>query len=335
MKVAVYSTHRFDKPYLLRAAGKHELIFINEELNESNTHLAQSCEAVALFTSDNASAEVLEKLSGLNIKYIALRSVGYDHVDLHKAEELGLKVANVPAYSPYAVAEHAVTLLMALNRKLRLSQELIRKQDFRLDDLTGFELHGKTAGVVGIGKIGEAFARIMHGFGCRILCFDPYPKHDLEKELNIQFVTFPELCIGADIISIHCPLNKETKHLFNRHAFNLMKKGVFLINTARGPVINTSDLIDALSNGTIGAAGLDVYEFEKGLFFRDHRNDTLRDAMFNKLMAFPNVLITGHQAFLTETALKNIAETTVQNLNCYEAGIKCSNELHAADHKQI
>jgi D-lactate dehydrogenase len=333
MRVAVYSTHPFDKPYLQRSAGRHELIFIDGELNENNTHLAGSCDAAALFTSDNASAQVLEKLSALDVKFIVLRSAGFDHVDLQKAEELGLKVANVPAYSPYAVAEHAVTLLMALSRKLRLSQDLIREQDFRLDDLTGFEIHGKTVGIVGMGKIGEAFARIMNGFGCRLICFDPYPKRDLEKELNVQFVSFPELCMEADIISIHCPLNKETRHLFNDQSLSLMKKNAVLINTARGPVINTADLIDALSDGTIGAAGLDVYEFEKGLFFHDHRNDKIGDAMFNKLRTLPNVLITGHQAFLTETALKNIAETTIYNLNCYEKGKQCINELRIKDHQ--
>ena len=331
MKVAVYSTHPFDKPYLVSAAGKHELLFIDQELDENNTQLARSCNAVALFTSDHASAEVLEKLAQLSVKYIALRSVGYDHVDLKKAAELGLKVANVPAYSPYAVAEHAVTLLMALNRKLRLSEELIKKRDFRLDGLTGFDVHGKTVGIIGLGKIGEAFAQIMNGFGCKLLCFDPHPDHDLGRQLNIQFISFAELCTKSDIISIHCPLNKETRHLFNSHSFSLVKKGVFLINTARGPIIDTADLITALTNGTIGAAGLDVYEFEKGLFFCDHRNDNMQDPLFNKLISMPNVLITGHQAFLTETALRNIAETTISNLDCYEMGTKCVNEL-AANH---
>jgi D-lactate dehydrogenase len=335
MRVAVYSTHGFDRPYLEQAAGQHELIFTDQELNETNTHLATSCEAVALFTSDRASAEVLEQLAHLGVKHIALRSVGYDHVDLAKAKALGLKVANVPAYSPYAVAEHAVALLMALNRRLRLSDEQIKQQDFRLDGLTGFDIHGKTVGIVGTGKIGEAFARIMNGFGCRLLCFDPQPNAALAKELPIRYTTLPELCMESDIISIHCPLNQHTRHLFDRHLFSLMKKGAFLINTARGPIINTADLIASLSNGTIGAAGLDVYEFEKGLFFRDHRTDEVRDILFKELMAFPNVLITGHQAFLTETALQNIADTTMNNLDCFDKGIPCRNELHAANHTAV
>ncbi|MDP1802949.1 MAG: 2-hydroxyacid dehydrogenase [Bacteroidota bacterium] len=332
MRIAVYSTHQFDKPYLTTAAVKHELIFIDQELTESNVHLAESCDAVALFTSDHALAEVLEKLSKLNIKYIVLRSAGFDHVDLQKAKELGLKVANVPAYSPYAVAEHAVALLMALNRKLRSAHDLMKKQDFRLDGLTGFDVHGKTVGIIGLGKIGEAFARIMNGFGCKLLCFDPHPNYALEKELNIKFVLLSELCVEADIISIHCPLNKETKHLFNRNLFDQMKKGVYLINTARGPIINTTDLIIALNNGIVGAAGLDVYEFEKGLFFKDHRHDQIKDTIFNELMTLPNVLITGHQAFLTTTALQNIADTTINNLNCFEEGVECPNQLYVTDH---
>lgn len=332
MKVAVYSTHQFDKPFLIKAAEHHELVFIDQELNANNTHLARSCEAVALFTSDNASAEIIEKLATLHVKYIVLRSVGFDHVDLKKANELGLKVANVPAYSPHAVAEHAVTLLMALNRKLKLSQSLIQKQDFRLDGLTGFDIHGKTVGIVGMGKIGETFAGIMKGFGCQLLYFDTQPKHTLEKELGIRYVSFSELCKSADIISIHCPLNAGTKHLFNSTIFNLMKKGVYIINTARGPVIHTLDLIEALDMGIVAGAGLDVYEFEKGIFFHDHQKDNIDDVIFGKLISNPNVLITAHQAFLTETALQNIAETTIYNLNCFQKKIQCSNELQVTNH---
>lgn len=328
MKVAVYSTHRFEVPYLKAAVqDKHELIFIEQELNEQTIELARFCDAVSLFTSDNANAAILTQLHTYGVKCIALRSVGYDHVDLNKAKELGIKAANVPAYSPYSVAEHAVTLLMALNRKLILSQQLIELNDFRLDGLTGFDVHEKTVGIVGLGKIGEAFARIMNGFGCKIVCYDPEPKPGLEKELNLQFVNFNELCMHSDIISIHCPLNASTRHLFNKDAFSMMKKGAYLVNTARGPIIKTEDLITALDDGTIGGAGLDVYEFEKGLFFHDHRSTEIQDTVFKKLRAYPNVLITGHQAFLTETALQNIADTTVHNLDCFEAGKIPDNEL--------
>lgn len=328
MNITVYSAHPFEMPYLSGALGtEHKVLVTEEELNEASVHLAKSSSALVLFTSDKANGAILKTLAAYGVKYIALRSAGFDHVDLEMAKSLGIKVANVPAYSPYSVAEHAVTLLMALNRHLMQSRELIKSNDFRLDGLTGFDVHGKTVGIVGFGKIGRAFAGIMNGFGCKLLCYDPNPDDQSGKELNLQFVTFNELCSKADIISIHCPLNASTKHLFNTAAFSRMKKGVFLINTARGPVIKTEDLLIALDKGWIGAVGLDVYEFEKGLFFRDHRNEPLHDPLFEKLRAYGNVLITGHQAFLTETALKNIAETTAYNLNCFEKGLACTNEL--------
>lgn len=328
MNITVYSAHPFEMPYLESALqAEHKLLVREEELNETSVHLAKSSSALVLFTSDKANETILKELAAYGVKYIALRSAGFDHVDLKAAKELNIKVANVPAYSPYSVAEHAVALLMALNRHLIQSGELIKLNDFRLDGLTGFDVHGKTVGIVGVGKIGQAFARIMHGFGCSLLCYDPNPDYESTKELNLQFVTLNELCSRSDIISIHCPLNAYTRHLFNAATFAMMKKGVFLINTARGPVIKTEDLLQALDQGLIGAVGLDVYEFEKGLFFRDHRNESLKDPLFEKLRTYGNVLITGHQAFLTETALKNIADTTAYNLNCFEKGLRCINEL--------
>ncbi len=328
MKIAIYSAHPFEMTYLVNVLeGEHKLMVTEEELNETTVHLAESSSAVVLFTSDKVNENILKQLAIYGVKYIALRSVGFDHVDLKKAKELNIKVANVPAYSPYSVAEHAVMLLMALNRHLIQSRELIESNDFRLDELTGFDVHGKTVGIVGLGKIGQAFARIMNGFGCKLLCYDPNPNAELGKELNLQFVMLNELCSMSDIISIHCPLNASTKHLFNAAAFSRMKKGVFLINTARGPVIKTEDLLQALDLGLVGAVGLDVYEFEKGMFFHDHRNESINDPLFEKLRTYNNVLITGHQAFLTETALKNIADTTAYNLNCFEKGITCINEL--------
>lgn len=326
MKTTIFSTHPFERAYLSGSLSQHALTFTEKELSESTLSAAEGSEAVALFTSDKANGPVLEKLAAYGIKYIALRSVGFDHVDLFKAKELNMKVANVPAYSPYSVAEHAVTLLMALNRKLMRSQELMRANDFRLDGLTGFDVHGKTAGIIGMGKIGECFARIMNGFGCRLLCYDPYADRKLEKELNVRFTELDELLKHADIISVHCPLNDSTKHLLNERAFSIMKKGVFIINTARGPVIKTTDAIAALRSGVIGGLGIDVYEFEKGLFFHDHRQDKI-DELFEELRHFKNVLVTGHQAFLTETALQNIADTTAYNLDCFEKGIPCKNEL--------
>ncbi|MEO6302717.1 MAG: 2-hydroxyacid dehydrogenase [Bacteroidia bacterium] len=328
MKIAVFSSHKFELPYLSDVLSKYHTLKITEqELNENSFNFAASCDAVSLFTSDKADSAILEKLAALGIKYIALRSVGFDHVDLKKAKELNIKVTNVPAYSPYAVAEHAVTLLMALNRKLLLSQKLIGLNDFRLDNLTGIDIHGKTVGIIGLGKIGEAFAQIMKGFGCELLCYDPHAKPDLKNELKIKFIPLEELCRKSDIISIHCPLNSDTKYLFNSSTFSLMKKGVFIINTARGSIIKTADVLLALESGLIGGLGLDVYEFEKGLFFHDHTKDGLCDKTLQKLRSYPNVLITAHQAFLTKTALQNIADTTLDNLNCLEKGTKCKNTL--------
>jgi D-lactate dehydrogenase len=328
MTTAIFSAHKFELPFLKQSLPNGQVFrFIEHALSDDTAHEARSCEAVSLFTSDKADVVVLNKLAVIGIKYIALRSVGFDHVDLKAAEQLNIKVANVPAYSPYSVAEHAVTLLLALNRKLLLSQELMLKNDFRLDGLTGFDLHEKTVGIVGLGKIGETFAKIMSGFGCRLLCYDPYPKHELEEKYNLKFVDLSELCAESDIISIHCPLNKTTNHLFDQHLFATMKKGVYLINTSRGPVINTVDLMYALDRGIVAGAGLDVYEFEKGLYFHDHTNVPVVDSVFQKLRSYKNVLLTGHQAFLTQTALKNIADTTAYNLNCFEKGLLCKNLL--------
>jgi D-lactate dehydrogenase len=329
MKIAVYSANAYERPFLISTfKGQHELIFIEKPLNIVSVNLAETCDAIMLFTSDFGTASVLESLAQKGIKFIALRSVGYDHVDLKRAASLHMKVANVPSYSPYAVAEHAVLLLLALNRKLLLGQERMKKNDFRLNELTGFDLHEKTVGVVGLGKIGKVFSKIMNGFGCNVICYDPKPDLSLEKEMNLKFVSLAELGAQADVISIHCPLTKDSKHLFNKALFGQVKKGVYLINTSRGAVINTIDLLEAVENGILGGVGMDVYEFEKGLFFQDHQSDTIQDAYFEKLKLYKNVLITGHQGFLTDTALKNIAEASLYNLNCFAKGMKCENELH-------
>jgi len=328
MKTLVYSIHDFDKPFLERTAkDKHELIFTEKQLNESTVNLSDGCEAVALFTSDNASADVLEKLSALGVKYIALRSVGYDHVDIPKARSLGIKLANVPAYSPYAIAEHAVALLMALNRKIVLGQSLMRQNDFRLDKLLGFDLHHKTIGIIGTGKIGAAFAKIMNGFGCNLLGYDIEINKELIEQTNISYTTIEDLSKRADVISIHCPLNADTKYLFNKNLFSLMKKGVILINTARGGILNTKDLMEAMDNGTVGAAGLDVYENEKPIFFHNRRDKIMEDELFEKLRSYSSVLITGHQAFLTNEALQGIANTTIANLDAFSENINSGNEI--------
>lgn len=327
IKTAFYSAHNFEQDYIKNTFNDGEYILVEEELNLHNTHLAQDCEAISLFTSDNASAEVIQKLASRGVRFMTLRSVGYDHVDLDKAREMGIRVANVPAYSPYAVAEHAVALLLALNRKIVLSQQLIRTHDFRLDQLIGFDLKGKTVGIVGFGKIGQTFARIMKGFGCKLIVYDPVEDKITAGTLGAEFVTFGEICLKSDIISIHCPLSARSKHLFDKHAFCLLKRNAILINTSRGKVINTDDLLDVLDEGTIGAVGLDVYEFEKGIFFKDLRNNPPADKKLEQLLGYPNVLITGHQAFLTSEALEQITSATAYNLRCFASGWLCENEI--------
>jgi D-lactate dehydrogenase len=327
MKAFVYSARPYDQPVLQEASsGKHELICSAEKLSIDTAQLAQGCAAVSLFTLDDASAPVLEKLHHAGVRYLALRSVGYDHVDLLKAEELGIKVANVPDYSPYSVAEHAVAMLMAMNRKLFEGKLLMQLQDFRIDTLKGFDVHGKTVGIIGTGKIGLAFARIMKGFGTKIIAYDPEQNPEAITR-GITYVSLEKLLSESDIISLHCPLTRQTKHLIANTQFQWMKDGAIIINTSRGPVINTVDLIEAIETGKVGAACLDVYEYEKGLFFTDRRDAILRDEYFIKLKSFKNVLLTGHQAFLTQEAICAIAETTIKNLDAWQAGVDCVNEI--------
>jgi D-lactate dehydrogenase len=328
MRVRVYSIQNYDLPFIEAANNnKHELLFTEEALTLDTAQLAEGCEAVALFTSDDGSAPVLEKLAEIGVRFISLRCVGYNHVDVKKAAELGIRVANVPEYSPYAIAEHGVALLMALNRKIIPSQLLMQMQDFRLDTLIGFDLRSKTVGVVGTGKIGYAFAQIMHGFGCKLLAYDPTPNENADR-IGMTYVSMDELLRHSDVISLNCPLNEHTANLIDDREFALMKQGVFFINTARGGVVNTDALIKNLENGKIGAAGLDVYDKEQGLFFKDHRNSRLSDANFARLRSFPNVLITGHQAFLTNEALGGIAGTTIFNLDAWGKGEASKNEVN-------
>ncbi|MDP3927998.1 MAG: 2-hydroxyacid dehydrogenase [Bacteroidota bacterium] len=328
MKTLVYSIHGFDKPFLEAAAAeKHVLHYTELALNIDSAQLAEGFEAVILFTSDIASAEVLEKLHQAGVRYLALRSVGYDHVDLKKAKVLGMRVANVPAYSPFAIAEHSVAMLLALNRKIVLSQKRMAVNDFRLDDLVGFDLNEKTVGVVGSGKIGAAFIRIMHGFGCKIVAYDVAPDEDLIQSFQVKYTSLNELCAVSDVISVSCPLNAETQYMFRKDTFAKMKKGVIFINTARGAIVNTVDLMEALDQGIIAYAGLDVYEYEKPIFFYDHTHSNMNDDLFEKLRAYPNVLITGHQAFLTREALQAIASISIDNLSDWEQKGMSSNEL--------
>jgi D-lactate dehydrogenase len=327
VKVLFYSAHPYEEHALRTLGGtNHEFVFTKDKLSAGTTELAKGFDAISLFTSDDASENILRNLSALGIRFIALRSVGFDHVDIGHAKALGIRVANVPEYSPYAIAEHAVAMMMAMNRKIVESRMLMQLQDFRVDSLTGFDVHGKTVGIIGTGKIGMAFASIMKGFGTTLLAFDPIRNPDA-KQLNVNYVSLQELLCQSDIVSIHCPLNTSTKHLLTMDQFKQMKKNAVLINTARGGVIKTSDLVDAIEAGMLKAVCLDVYENEKGLFFEDHRDDVLKDPLYARLRSFKNVLITGHQAYLTSEAIAGIAKVTIANIDCWQQVRRSPNEL--------
>tara|TARA_R110001592_G_scaffold68626_1_gene210292 strand:- start:49312 stop:50307 length:996 start_codon:yes stop_codon:yes gene_type:complete len=328
MKTTIYSTHKFDRPTLEKAnSDKHDIQWLDVRLTEETAVLAQGSEAVCLFAGDDASASVLKKLKEAGIKYIALRSAGFNHVDLKRANELGIKVARVPAYSPYSIAEHATALILALNRKIIRAHRRVMEMNFLLDGLTGFDLNGKTAGIIGVGKIGAVLVRILHGFGCRILAHDLVPNAELQEKYELEYVSCEKLCAESDIISLHVPLTASTHYIINQQKIDRMKKGVMFINTSRGGLVDTKAVIAGLKTGHIGYFGMDVYEEEEGLFFEDHSEDILQDDTIARLMTFKNVLITSHQAFLTETALRNIAETTIYNLDCFENRVVNQNEI--------
>lgn len=330
MKIAIFSSHKFETPYLEKANKQgHTLHYFSTNLNLNTVGLAREHDVVSLFVNDDASAPVLEKLHEYGIKYLALRSAGYNHVDLPKAKSLGIKVANVPEYSPYAIAEHTIALILALNRKIIRANNRIKDLNFSLDGLTGFDLNGKKAGILGMGKIGAIVARILHGFGCEILAFDMQEDPEMIRKYQVKYLDVDTICKQADIISLHLPLIPQTRYIIGKKAISKMKKGVMIINTSRGGLLDTKEVIKALKKGKIGYLGLDVYEEESGLFFEDHsEEDILQDDMIARLMTFKNVLITSHQAFLTDTALENIADTTFYNIDCWAAGKSSDKELN-------
>lgn len=328
MKTTIYSTHKFEKEILINAnAGKHDLVFLEMQLNMETAHFAHGSEVVSVFVNDDASEKVLEKLQAAGVKYLALRSAGFNNVNLDKAKQLRMKVARVPAYSPYAVAEHTFALMLAMNRKLIRANSRVHDLNFSLDGLTGFDMNGKTIGIIGTGQIGGIVAKIAHGFGCKILAADQLQNDDYKNKYGLEYTDYDSLYKESDIITLHVPLSPATRYIINRESINKMKRGVMLVNTSRGALVNTKDVIDGLKTGQIRYLGLDVYEEESGLFFEDHSEDILQDDTISRLLAFKDVLITSHQGFLTETALKNIADTTVYNLDCFEKGIACENEL--------
>lgn len=328
MKVAFFSSKPYDKDFFLSANASfgHQLTFFEPHLNPETVPLAQGFPAVCVFVNDQLSAEVIQALAQQGTRLIALRCAGYNNVNLEAAETHNITVVRVPAYSPYAVAEHAVGLMLALNRKLHRAYFRVREGNFALEGLLGFDMHGKTVGIVGTGKIGAVAAQILHGFGCRILAVDPYPNEEC-LHLGVRYVELPELLAQSDIISLHCPLTPDTHHLINAQALSRMKPGVMLINTSRGAIVDTRAMIDGLKSGKIGALGLDVYEEEADLFFEDLSCQVIQDDVFARLLTFPNVMITGHQAFFTREALKSIANTTLTNISTFESGQVCENRV--------
>jgi len=328
MKLAVYSTKQYDKKYLDNVNQRFgfEIEYFDFLLSERTAINAVNCEAVCIFVNDDASRPVLEILSAQGVNIIALRCAGFNNVDLAAAKELGMKVVRVPAYSPEAVAEHAVGIMMTLNRHIHRAYQRTRDANFSLEGLIGFNMHGRTAGVIGTGKIGIATLRILKGFGMRLLAFDPYP-NPLALDLGAEYVDIKTLFRESDVITLHCPLTPENHHLLDAAAFSQMKDGVMIINTSRGGLVDSQAAIDALKLQKIGSLGMDVYENERDLFFEDKSNDVIQDDVFRRLSACHNVLFTGHQAFLTAEALTAISETTLSNLQQLAKGEACPNEV--------
>jgi D-lactate dehydrogenase len=328
MRVAFFNTHRFDREFFdaANAACDHQLHYIDARLTRQTSALAQGYPAVCAFVNDQLDSAVLNDLHSGGTRMIALRSAGFNHVDLSKARQLGFTVSRVPAYSPHAVAEHTVALILTLNRKIHRAYARVREGNFALDGLLGFDLHGRTVGVVGTGKIGTLVARMLIGFGCRVVAFDTRLNRECEA-MGVGYVTLDALWAQSDIVTLHTPLTDQTRHIVNAAAIGRMKPGVMIINTGRGALVDTAALIDGFKSGRIGYLGLDVYEEEEALFFQDLSSDVIQDDVFARLLTFPNVIVTAHQAFFTRDALRAISETTLHNLSAFEQGKRSGNEL--------
>lgn len=322
LHVALFDTKSYDREYFdaAPAAAGLQLRYLEHRLNESTTVTADGAAAVCCFVNDRLDRNVLARLHQAGVRHVALRCAGFNNVDLAAAKELGLTVTRVPAYSPHAVAEHTVALLLTLNRKIHRAHNRVREQNFSLAGLVGFDLHGKTAGVVGTGKIGKLTAGILRGFGMHVLAYDPFPDPVWAAQHKIDYVPNLDLFARSDVISLHSPLTPETHHLVNEPSLAAMKRGAFLVNTSRGKLIDTAALIGALKTGRLGGVALDVYEEEEGVFFEDHSDHVLADDELARLLSFPNVLITAHQAFLTREALGEIARVTAENLQRFARG---------------
>ncbi|NVJ27259.1 MULTISPECIES: 2-hydroxyacid dehydrogenase [Myxococcus] len=329
MRLAVFDTHRYDRSALEDANAEfgHALTFLEPRLTLQTARLAEGFHAVCSFVNDRLDAPTLEILRAGGVRLVATRSAGYNHIDLEAARRLDVRVTRVPEYSPHAVAEHAVTLVLSLNRHIPRAFARVRDWNFSLDGLVGFDMAGKTVGVVGTGRIGQVAARIFKGFGCDVVCFDVAPDEAFAREVGARYVSLDALYSASDIISLHVPLTPGTRHMVDAKALTRMKRGVLLINTGRGALIDSRALIDALKSGHIGAAGLDVYEEEEGIFFQDLSGQVLQDDVLARLLTFPNVLVTSHQAFLTREALVSIARTTLASVRAFEHGEPLVNEV--------
>lgn len=330
MKVAVFSTRLYDRTHLDAAniAGAHSFTWIEQRFSPDTVALAQGHDAICTFVNDPLDAAALQSLASGGTRLIALRCAGYNQVDLAAAASLGLTVTHVPAYSPHAVAEHAIALLLTLNRHTHLAHQRVLRGDFTLDGLQGFDLHGKTAGLVGTGRIGTITGKILQGFGCHVLAFDPYASAE-SRAAGFEFLGLHDLLSRSDIVSLHCPLLPSTQHIIDTETLRLFKPTALLINTSRGGLIDTAAALDALENKRLRGLGLDVYEHEAALFFDDHSDTGITDPLFARLVAHPGAIVTGHQAFLTHEALGNIATSVVSSLNTFASGQPCPHALRA------
>lgn len=326
MKIAFFSTHSYDREYFNRYNPGFELSYFEAALGSDTLELARGADVVCAFVNDKLDRPVLEGLKALGVQLVAMRCAGYNNVDLAAAADTDLKLVRVPAYSPHAVAEFAVALILTLNRKTHKAYNRVREGNFSLSKLTGFDLYGKTVGIIGTGKIGQVFATIMQGFGCRVLAFDVMANKELESQ-GVEFLPLVKLLPQCDIISLHCPLNEQTWHLVNANTLGMMKKGCMLINTSRGGLVDTGAVIEALKSGQLGYLGLDVYEQEEKLFFHNLSESVIDDDQIMMLTSFPNVLITSHQGFFTDEALSQIAKTTVSNVQEFQAGQGLTNQV--------
>lgn len=328
MKVAFFSTKSYDREFFDRYNSKNEIDYFETSLSEATANLLDNHKAVCCFVNDSLSLAVIKILAAKGVVLIALRCAGFNNVDLLAAEQFNIKVLRVPSYSPEAVAEHALALIMTLCRKTHKAYNRVRENNFSLEKLNGFNLSGKTVGVVGTGEIGSAFCKIMLGIGCKVIAYDIKLNDEL-KQKGVVFKELSEVLEQSDIISLHCPLNEHTRYLIDKNTISRMKNGVMVINTSRGGLINTRHAIKALKTGHLAYLGLDVYEQEAGLFFQDMSNELIQDDVISRLMTFPNVLITAHQGFFTNEALEEIANITLSNIEQFEKGAELTNEVKA------